>query len=281
MFKFTLNLSLKGFRLQFIPLKRSYDQSQTSNIVRLKQKKKQVSDVLIESCGTAFPTGSFKMCMALMGRLYLISGGYQGVRELPGQDLEENDSIGIDIRLEAVRVVILHPDDLRSLWTYRQNKQINELHFRFPFIALNGPVSLTVVKSKLRYSPSRGWIRKAAPPDASRSTWPSPLPDRSRRFSPLALHAGRCLRCCQGSTAGGHADPDRRMEDRHAPKPPVQKDTVGLHVPVNDVLRVQIATNGNKKRNDDREKAPRFRGAQIIVRRGLTPSPGPSAGRCL
>lgn len=64
------------------------------------------------------------MCMALMGRLYLIPGGYQGVRELPGQDLEENDSIGIDIRLEAVRVVILHPDDLRSLWTYRQNKRV-------------------------------------------------------------------------------------------------------------------------------------------------------------
>ncbi len=52
--------------------------------------------------------------------LYLISVCYLGVWELSRHELKENNSIGIDIRLVAVGIVILHPDNLRSLWTCRQ-----------------------------------------------------------------------------------------------------------------------------------------------------------------
>lgn len=59
--------------------------------------------------------------------LYLVSVCCLGVWELSRHELKENNSIGIDIRLEAVWIVILHSDNLRSLWTYRQkytNKHI-------------------------------------------------------------------------------------------------------------------------------------------------------------
>lgn len=45
---------------------------------------------------------------------YLISSCYLGVWELSRHELKENNSIGIDVRLETVWVVILHPDNLRS-----------------------------------------------------------------------------------------------------------------------------------------------------------------------
>lgn len=56
-----------------------------------------------------------------MMRLYLISVCCLGVWELSRHELKEHYSIGIDIRLEAVGIVILHPNNLRSLGTYRQN----------------------------------------------------------------------------------------------------------------------------------------------------------------
>lgn len=54
--------------------------------------------------------------------VYLISVCCLGVWELSRHEFKENNSIGIDIRLEAVGVVILHPDNLRSLWTSRHEK---------------------------------------------------------------------------------------------------------------------------------------------------------------
>lgn len=57
----------------------------------------------------------------LMMRLYLISACRLGVWELSCHELKENNSIGIDIRLETVWVVILHPDNLWSLQTPKQH----------------------------------------------------------------------------------------------------------------------------------------------------------------
>lgn len=46
---------------------------------------------------------------------YLISVSSLGVRQLSRHELKEDYSIGVDVRLETVGIVILHPDDLRSL----------------------------------------------------------------------------------------------------------------------------------------------------------------------
>lgn len=46
---------------------------------------------------------------------HLISAAGLRVRQLPRHELEENDPVGVDVGLEAVRVVVLHADDLRSL----------------------------------------------------------------------------------------------------------------------------------------------------------------------
>lgn len=46
---------------------------------------------------------------------YLISVSGVGVRQLSRHELKEDYSIGVDVRLETVGVVVLHPDDFRSL----------------------------------------------------------------------------------------------------------------------------------------------------------------------
>lgn len=61
------------------------------------------------------------MTYSMMCKPHLISVCYLGVWELSRHELKENNSIGIDIRLEAVGIIILHPDNFRSLWTYRKN----------------------------------------------------------------------------------------------------------------------------------------------------------------
>lgn len=46
---------------------------------------------------------------------YLISVPSLGVRQLARHELKQDYSIGVDVGLETVRVVVLHPDDLGSL----------------------------------------------------------------------------------------------------------------------------------------------------------------------
>lgn len=128
-------------------------------------------------------------------QLYLISASCLRVWELSCHELKENNSIGIDIRLETVRVVILHPDNLRSLWN---PKQITEKYFFFPF-GTSQRISLELLWWKHNcYWPSRGWTQRAAPPDVNRSIWPSLWRVQSLQFSLLVLRARKCLRCCQG-----------------------------------------------------------------------------------
>lgn len=55
---------------------------------------------------------------------HLISAAGLRVRQLPRHQLEEDDSVGVDVGLEAVRVVVLHADDLRSLRGTEQNRQL-------------------------------------------------------------------------------------------------------------------------------------------------------------
>lgn len=92
--------------------------------------------------------------------LHLISVGDLGVRQLSRHELEQNYSVGIDVRLEAVGIIILHPDDLGGL----QSKQ--------PRVISTAAPPCWIDKVKLSYQPSRGWSQKAAPPGGSRSTWP-------------------------------------------------------------------------------------------------------------
>lgn len=80
-------------------------------------------------------------------RLHLISASCLRVWELSCHELKENNSIGIDIRLETVRVVILHPDNLRSLWN---PKQIMEKHFFFSIWHLSkNVIRVAMVKTQL------------------------------------------------------------------------------------------------------------------------------------
>lgn len=51
---------------------------------------------------------------------YLISVSSLRVRQLSRHELKEDYSVGVDVRLETVGIVILHPDDLRSLGTFRE-----------------------------------------------------------------------------------------------------------------------------------------------------------------
>lgn len=81
-----------------------------------------------------------------MIRRYLIPSCYLGIWELSRQELKENNSIGIDIRLEAVGVVILHPDNLRSLWTHREKKKHKVWHFLFLSLSLVHFLCLTTPK---------------------------------------------------------------------------------------------------------------------------------------
>lgn len=46
---------------------------------------------------------------------YLISVSSLGVWQLARHELKQDYSIGVDVGLETVRVVVLHPDDLGSL----------------------------------------------------------------------------------------------------------------------------------------------------------------------
>lgn len=55
---------------------------------------------------------------------HLISAAGLRVRQLPRHELEEDDSVRVDVGLEAVRVVVLHADDLRSLGGTKQNSQV-------------------------------------------------------------------------------------------------------------------------------------------------------------
>lgn len=88
----------------------------------------------LNSCSSCCNTNllSANIWHDLMMRFYLISVCYLGVRELSRHELKENNSIGIDIRLEAVRIVILHPNNLRCLWTNIRKKP----HFYNSFVLL-------------------------------------------------------------------------------------------------------------------------------------------------
>lgn len=59
-----------------------------------------------------------------MGVNHLISAAGLRVRQLPRHELEQDDSVGVDVGLEAVRVVVLHADDLRSLRGTKQKRQV-------------------------------------------------------------------------------------------------------------------------------------------------------------
>lgn len=55
---------------------------------------------------------------------HLISAAGLRVRQLPRHQLEQDDSVGVDVGLEAVRVVVLHANDLRGLRGTKQSRQV-------------------------------------------------------------------------------------------------------------------------------------------------------------
>lgn len=127
---------------------------------------------------------------------YLVSVCNHRIRELPGHQLIKHNTVGVDVRLETVRVTVLHPDYLRGLehrhsfylcYTYK--------HVSFPFsfaIRLNHIMWQSDI-FQLFYLPSKEWILKAALPDVSHSISSLPWPSQSLRSSLLNLHGGRCL----------------------------------------------------------------------------------------
>lgn len=79
------------------------------------QQRQQLLNLLLTLAGGPGPSTAESICSSQHPCTYLVAVIDVGVRKLPCHELIEHNAVGVDIRLEAEWVIILHSDHLGGL----------------------------------------------------------------------------------------------------------------------------------------------------------------------